>query len=280
MSELTEKDPQLSAVIDTQSGRNLLDPSNPEPLEVDLTTAQSTRFKLSIENGPEGLIELAITADEDWLKPESSRLTLVGGEKHDLILTATGDGDSPFGNLLISWEGNEQTFCQSVMIVRALLQPEPSNDASQPEIRTSNEQRERKKQEALDSLSQLIMGCGGPDKFIDVDEENKIFRKGGALELSFNQVESLLNLKCSEGGWTRQNRLTEKLTAMLNEATKDDGVIDKQEFDHVVNFAVQRKMPRRDSIEHCVTLVLDNAWKPKEGLLDKWFTKLRKQFGL
>ncbi len=282
MSELVPKDPQLVGVVDKQSKRNLLDPSNPNPLEIDLSSGNPVRFGLEIENGPEGLIELAISADESWLEPESTRLTLVGGEKGDVICRAKPAGDTPFANLLLSWEGNEQTLCQSVMIVRTGVPSGGGGDSGgggggpAPD----SEQKKQKRQQALDSLTAFIMGCGGPDKFIDVDEENKIFRKGGAMELSFNEVESLLNLKCSEGGWTRQNRLTEKLTAMLHEATKDDGVIDKQEFDHVLNFAVKRKMPRRDAAEHCVTLVLDNAWKAKEGIMDKWFTKLRKQYGL
>ena len=287
MSELVPKDPQLAGVIDKQSQRNLLDPSNPDPLEIDLSGGRPVRFGLEINNGPEGLIEIAVSADEPWLEPESTRLTLVGGEKGDVICKANPSGEAPFANLLFSWEGNDQTLCQSVMIVRSGFESGSSTSTSSntesqdgPTTNTTSGPSPEDRVAAIETLTAFIMGCGGPDKFIDVDEENKIFRKGGALELGFNQVESLLNLKCSEGGWTRQNRLTEKLTAMLFEATKDDGVIDKQEFDHVVNFAARRKMPRRDAVEHCVTLVLDNGWKAKESMMDKWFKKLRKQYGL
>lgn len=276
MSDLVPKDPQLVGVVDKKSKRNLLDPSNPNPLEIDLSGGNPVRFELEILNGPEGLIELAISADESWLEPESQRLTLLGGEKGNMVCKAKPGSDTRFANLLFSWEGNDQTLCQSVMVFQSGVKEEGSGPQRPPEPPP----KPKKRQEALDSLTAYIMGCGGVDKFIDVDEENKIFRKGGALELSFSEVESLLNLKCSEGGWTRQNRLTEKLTAMLREATKDDGAIDKQEFEHVLNFAIKRRMPRRDAIEHCVTLILDNAWKAKEGMFDKWFSKLRKQCGL
>jgi hypothetical protein len=134
--------------------------------------------------------------------------------------------------------------------------------------------------EALRKLEKFVDGCGGNDKFIDYDEEQNIFRKGGGLELSLTQIEAVLNRKCTEGGWTRQTRLTDKLTTMLKEATEDDGVIDQQEFEHIVAFAVKRKMPRKDAIEHCGIIILDNRWKAKQGMLNKWWDKIRKSYGL
>ena len=67
---------------------------------------------------------------------------------------------------------------------------------------------------------------------------------------------------------------------MLSEATKDDGVIDQREFDHIVGFAVKRFMPRKDAVEHCVILILDNNWRVKESFWNPWFTKLCRQLGL
>jgi hypothetical protein len=134
--------------------------------------------------------------------------------------------------------------------------------------------------EAVNRLVKFIDSCGGPDKFIDTEEEHAIFRKGGALELSLTEIEAALNRRCSDGGWVRQSRLSEKLFAMLHEAAKDDGMIDHQAYDHIVNFAVKRRMPRRDADEHCVTLVLDNAWRVKESFFDKWFSKKRRKYGL
>jgi hypothetical protein len=280
MSELHEKDPQLASILDKQSQRNLLDPSNPNPVLVDLEPGKPVRFALEICNGQEGLIDLAISSDEPWLEPESSRLTLVGGESKDCIIRANLEGDAEFANLLFSWEGMAATLCQPVMVQRKLPAAPPSAEAASPQkAEAKREENAQNKTAAIDNLKKFIDGCA-PDKFIDIDEEHQIFRKGGALELSLTETESILNRMCSEGGWTRQSRLTDKLTAMLHEATKDDGVIDKQEYDHVVNFAIKRLMPRRDADEHCITLILDNAWKAKEGMFDKWFTKKRKQYGL
>ena len=106
MSGLIEKDPQLNAVVDTQSQRNLLDPSDPNPLVVD-TTSGEMEFALDIDNGPEGLMDLAISSDEPWLEPQSARLSLLGGESGACRLKAKAGGDGEFANLLLSWEGTE-----------------------------------------------------------------------------------------------------------------------------------------------------------------------------
>jgi|GEM_PF-2256817 hypothetical protein len=276
MSGLYEKDPQLTAVIDKQSRRNLLDASDPNPLLVDTSAGKAVRVALQINNGPEGLIDLAISSDEPWLELESNRLTLVGGESKDCIVKVKSDGDSEFANLLLSWEGAAATLCQGVMIQRKLAgRAEAHTNTSGSSVPAPPPNRANE----IVTLQKFIEGCA-PDKFIDKSEEHQIFRKGGAIGFSVTETESVLNRMCSDGGWTRQVRLEDKLTAMLREATKDDGVIDQQEYDHVVNFAIKRLMPRRDADELCITLILDNAWKAKESMLNKWFSKKRKMYGL
>jgi len=279
-SELIEKDPRLTAIVDKKTSRNLLDSSNPNPLVIDLNEGKAQRFMLLIENSPAGLIDLSIAADQAWLIPEKGKLTLVGGETGECIIKANPDGDGDFASLSFSWEGMEQTLSSNVLVQRVLGNKQ-ADSPSRGEEKQSDENKPRRptKNGAVKKLEKYIDGCGGSDKFIDYDEEQKIFRKGGMGELSLIQIEAILNQKCAEGGWTRQTRLTDKLSAMLHEATKDDGVIDSQEFEHIVNFAVKRKMPRRDADEHCVTLILDNSWTAKEGMMNKWFSKKRKQYG-
>ncbi len=58
MSELREIEPKLAAVREPRSGRNLLDPADPNPLTIDTTAGRNVRFRLAIENGPEGLMEM------------------------------------------------------------------------------------------------------------------------------------------------------------------------------------------------------------------------------
>lgn len=277
---MEEKDPQLAGVVDKQSQRNLL--TDPNPLLVDVSRGKGMRFGVRVENGPEGLIELAISSDQPWLQPETTRLTLVGGESGDCIVLAKPEGETEYANLLLSWEGVEKTLGESVMVMRKVASEVSETDKSRMGKADTSSEDKKRRDEAIKALVRYIDGCGGPDKFIDIEEEYQIFRKGGALELSLTEIESILNRRCTEGGWTRQSRLTEKLTAALNEAMQDDGLIDQQEYEHIVNFAVKRLMPRRDADEHCITLILDKGWARfiKQKMFSKWFDKKRKQYGL
>ena len=134
--------------------------------------------------------------------------------------------------------------------------------------------------EAVRKLLLFIDGCGGHDKFLDREEEQSIFRKGGELELSLDEIEKLLDDRAHQHGWTRQSKLTAELTQRLEQATDNDGAIDRHEYDQIIDYAVGRKMRRKDAEEHCLTLILDNRWRPQEKLFDKWFRRKVKQYGL
>ena len=189
-SKLWEQDPELEAVLDKQSRRNLLEGT--APLVVDTETGKPLRIILEIRNGPKGLIDLAINSDEAWLQPETTRMTLVGGESGDCVLSVTPEGHTEYANLVLAWEGIEQTLGTSVMVVRK-VSDEPTRPG--PGDSEPGERKPKKKpiSEAVLALERFIDGCGGPDKFIDKDEEDRIFRKGGSLELTNTETESVLN---------------------------------------------------------------------------------------
>ncbi len=287
-----EKETRLAAVLELQSQRNLLDPSNPIPLVVDARGGKRVRVALQLVNGPEGMMELSIAGDMPWLEPETKRLTLVGGEKGDCIVVVRSDGDGEFGNLLFSWEGTSKTLSQSVMVQRqvagsgsgtATQSPPASTGGAAPKIENSadKQRKENERKQKIETLKNYIKGMA-PDFFISWDEEQLIFRKGGEMNFSHNETEAVLHKLCTEGGWTRESRLRESLKAQLIEATKDDGVVDRKELDQAVDFAVKRKMPRRDALELCITIMLDCNLKPARAgffggtIIDAY----RKQFGL
>ena len=125
-------------------------------------------------------------------------------------------------------------------------------------------------QEQHQMLYRFIDGAGGPDKYIDLDEERLIFEKGDSLGIWAGQVEAMLNHRCKQHGWTRAKEIAYYLKIMLIEATKDDGVIDKKEFDHIVGFAVAVRMPRKDALRTCIEMIERGGWKTKnDGLLGK-----------
>lgn len=130
-----------------------------------------------------------------------------------------------------------------------------------------------------EQLERVIDGCGAVDCFVAIEEENHIFRLAGERGFSLEQIEACLAEICRKRDWTRQSELTKVLTQRLVEAASG-GAIDRREFEEIVTFAVGRKMPRRAAQEHCLTLILDSRWPVKEGLFDKWFSRLCRQYGL
>ncbi len=261
---LIEQDPELDGVVDRQSQRNLLE--SPEPLVVELPADKPMRIVLEIKNGQEGLIDLAISSDEPWLQPETSRMTLVGGESGNCTVSLSPESEADYANLLLSWEGVERTRCSSVMVMRKSAgAPQPQAPPAMPAV-----------SQAAKVLLDFIDKSGAVDKFIDTESENRIFREGGSLELSRDQTESVINRYCSKRGCTRQTRLTERLEAMLRDAVTRQGAIIQRTYDATVEFAARRLMPRPDAEEHCLELIVNNAWKTK----GRWFPKKRKEFRL
>jgi hypothetical protein len=131
-------------------------------------------------------------------------------------------------------------------------------------------------------LYAIIDGAGGPDKYIDKQEETDIFNQAEALGIWQGQAEAMLNHRCKKHKWTRETEITYYLRVMLEEATKDDGVIDKKEFDHIVGFAVAVRMPRKDAIGICVGLIREGGWTTeKEGRFKKhdWFGEYEERYG-
>ena len=124
------------------------------------------------------------------------------------------------------------------------------------------------KEEQL-ALYKYIDGCA-PDKYIDRDEEKEIVAKAASLNIWEGQAEAMLNHRVRRNGWTRESDIVYSLRIMLEEATKDDGVIDKKEFDHILRFAVALRMPRKTAIRACCVLVREGGWQTtSEGVLKK-----------
>jgi hypothetical protein len=132
----------------------------------------------------------------------------------------------------------------------------------------------------LETLERFIDGCAAVDGFFDLHEEHAVFRKGGELGLSLEDVTSIIDERCRILGWTRHSALTEQLKQMLQALVQKDGEIDHREFERLIRHAVGRKMPRRQAEEHCLTLMLDHGWPAKEPFWNRWFTRRCRRLGL
>lgn len=129
-------------------------------------------------------------------------------------------------------------------------------------------------------LRRFIEGRGRSDRFIDYEEEQEIFRKGGDLGLSAREVELVLDKMCKFDNWKRQKHISEELHQSLAEQYAEAQTISKTAFDNSVQFLVENGMRRKAAIEECLTLILDNRWRAEEDEQNAWFTRKLEQFGL
>lgn len=157
--------------------------------------------------------------------------------------------------------------------------PEPAPAPDTKQTSPSDTALSEMKQLAFESLHRFINSRGISDKFIDFDEEQEIFRKGGDLELTVDEVNEVLRHKCSDQGWFRQKTIIEEVATTLEAAVSDGGLIEKQQFDEAVAHAVRQKMPRKAAIESCLELMLNNAWEANQDD-DSWFQKRLERAGL
>src|SRR5687768_8838658 len=107
-----------------------------------------------------------------------------------------------------------------------------------------------------ETLRKQIEAVGAPDRYVDADEEAGVFEQGKTLGFDTQQVEMLLNQMCRQNDWTREKDVVQDLYDQLEEATKDDGVISKGEFEHAVNYGVAMHMPRQRATDLSVRYIL------------------------
>lgn len=134
--------------------------------------------------------------------------------------------------------------------------------------------------EQLNRLRTEIASCATVDKYLDEDEERQIFSRARQAGLDDDTIEAVINQMCHDKRWTREKEIVADLNDLLEGTTRDDGAIDKKEFDHCVNFAVSLNMPRRRAVDLAVRYVESNRLKIKKSWFGgDWFAELRSHRG-
>ena len=284
MNDLYEIDPQLAAVRDVRTSRNLLDPSDPNPLKIELRGNKPEELVLAVENGPEGMIELSISSDEPWVSPEMENLCLLGSESREIKMSIAAEGEEELANVLFCWEGLDGPLSQSIIILRTLpatASPRAKHRGAKQDVTgTSFRLPKEERVQAAKKLCELIDGAGAPRGFFSRGDEKNIFRHGGESGLSLTEIETLLNRRCCAKKWTRETRLTEKLAAMMGDSVEKKKALHKDAYEEAVSFAERRGMPKDQAQEVCITVILDHRWPVNESMLDKWMSTQRRQYGI
>jgi hypothetical protein len=133
MALLIEKDPNLAAIIDPKTSRNLQNDPNPV-VEAILLPGGSVTISLCIENSWEAPLDLTVSADQEWLDPRTRTLSLMGGETGECHLIVQAKGKDEFANLCFSWKGARETHQEYVLVWRKTTNvdfPEPGKTPEQ-----------------------------------------------------------------------------------------------------------------------------------------------------
>lgn len=133
----------------------------------------------------------------------------------------------------------------------------------------------------LDEIAKLkkkIESCAVRDHYIDEDEEAGIFQFGKKLGFDNAGIESVLNQMCRDNQWTREVDIIPDLRDELAVLTRQQGGVEKKQFEHCVNFAISMNMPRKRATHLGVKFVVDNGLKIRKGWFESdWFAPLRQQ---
>ncbi|QDU96862.1 serine/threonine-protein kinase [Lignipirellula cremea] len=139
----------------------------------------------------------------------------------------------------------------------------------------SQQDRENHLQRVTELLENFVAGRAFRDHFIDLEEEDAILRKGCDEGLPPELVRDFLRVQCEQRNWTIQSDLSVELLAQLEQTSEG---VNHDAFQQVVAYAAGRSMPRKQAIEHCLTLILDHEIPVIEEAT--WFNKLVDRYGL
>ncbi len=142
---------------------------------------------------------------------------------------------------------------------------------------TSAGSAESQQQAVHAALDGFFSACGFRDKFISVDEEDELYRLGATHGIAPETVSAYITTEAEGRGWTVLSELNSQMIEMLEESSEPNGLT-REAFNEVVAFARKKHMPRKEAIEHCLTLMLDEDIAASDS--DDWFDALITRYGL
>jgi len=120
---------------------------------------------------------------------------------------------------------------------------------------------------------------GFDDQYIDRQEEKKVLNVGVKNGLSIEESLALVREIAQEQNLVLERDAEERVKAALEQATTNDGQVDKKEFEQVIELfrtATKGKLLDAELKKRAKQIMLDNGWKAKEGGLfgTKWFSAI------
>jgi len=117
------------------------------------------------------------------------------------------------------------------------------------------------------------------DQYIDRVEEKKILEVGIKNGISIDESLSLIRKVASQMGWVVERDAEDRAKEFLENATMNDGKVDKKEFEGTIALfksVSKGKVTEHDIKKRLKKMMQDNGWKAKEGGLfgTKWYSAI------
>ncbi|CAK0764940.1 conserved hypothetical protein [Gammaproteobacteria bacterium] len=117
------------------------------------------------------------------------------------------------------------------------------------------------------------------DGYIDRGEEKKLLERSIELGIGIDEGLSIMRDLAQQRGYVIEREVENRAKELLQRFATSGGVIDKREFHDAVGIFVsdcKGKVSERDARRRLKSIVLENAWKVKEGGLfgSNWFSEI------
>jgi hypothetical protein len=125
---------------------------------------------------------------------------------------------------------------------------------------------------------------GYDDKYIDKNEEREILQIAIHQGVGIDAAREALISVCSEHGYVLESALVKLIKQQCESAAANDGKIDQQKFEQIVESARQAAQERKNDRELkrlVITVMEDHALnKVKSGWFHNWYTSLKRDLGM
>jgi hypothetical protein len=129
-----------------------------------------------------------------------------------------------------------------------------------------------------------IKARGYDDSYIDKNEEREIIQIAIQLGVTVESALAALNQVCDELGYVLESRVLKQIEERVAAATRNDGLVDRGEFDHIFDDtkkAVQGKRNDRE-IKTMIVTVMERTGhnKVRRGWFSNWYASLKQELGV
>lgn len=122
------------------------------------------------------------------------------------------------------------------------------------------------------------------DKYIDRNEEKEILQTAIQLGVSIDSARAALAQVCDEHDYVMESRLIQQIKDQLQAALRDDGRIDRKEFDMIVNTINNAAKGRKNEreLQRMVISVMEETGQTqvKRGWFSDWYSSLKRDLGM